>query len=221
MNIKSYLRGIGAGMIVTALVMGVSNNNGHKMTEAEIISEAKRLGMVESSTLLEMNKENVSSASVSSIPVSEGKKDVSVDTSAKDREPDVTLPVEPVTYETEDEDSSASTDSTMVVGDPLKETDETDEIESQTPEPEAIDPMPAGEAGFESGDDYVTIRVIRGDSSVSVSRRIFEAGLVESAVELDRYLCKNGYDKSISVGEYQIPMGSDFEEISKIITRRK
>lgn len=203
MNIRSYLRGIGAGMIVTALVMGVANGNSHKMTEAEIISYAKSLGMVESSTLTEMNKAETSTGSVSVIPVSEGNTSVSISISEadivkepenKDREPDVTLPVEPIKYETES---------------------------SETPEPEAINPMPEGEAGFESGEDYVTIKVIKGDSSVSVSRRIFEAGLCESAVELDRYLCQNGYDKSISVGEYKIPKDADFEEIGKIITRRK
>lgn len=212
MNIKSYLRGIGAGMIVTALIMGAKGAKSHTMTEAEIINAAKSLGMVESSTLLEMNKKTEDDTA-STIPVAPGvSKDLTSasiieDSSAStiDREPDVTLPVEPVIFETE---TTVSSDA-----------DEKDE--PSVVEPEAINPMPEGEAGFESGEDFVTIRVIRGDSSVSVSRRVFEAGLVESAVELDRYLCQNGYDKSISVGEYKIPKDSDFEDIAKIITRRK
>ncbi len=216
MNIKSYLRGIGAGMIVTALIMGVQSGKSHAMTEAEIINAAKNLGMVESSTLLEMNKQNAVEASVSSIPVAPGNiSDIDsalvseeAEASMIDREPDVTLPVEPVVLETE-----------STISDDINDSIETEE--TSTIEPEAINPMPEGEAGFESGDDYVTIRVIKGDSSVSVSRRIFEAGLVESAVEFDRYLCQNGYDKSISVGEYKIPMGSEFDDIAKIVTRRK
>lgn len=216
MNIKSYLRGIGAGMIVTALIMGIRSDKSHTMTEAEIINAAKSLGMVESSTLLEMNKQTIVETSTSSIPVAPGK--ISDLTSASiiegssasviDREPDVTLPVEPIIYETESTTSSDNDESIEVK-------------EASSVEPEAINPMPEGEAGFESGEDFVTIRVIKGDSSVSVSRRVFEAGLVESAVELDRYLCQNGYDKSISVGEYKIPIGSEFDDIAKIITRRK
>ena len=70
------------------------------------------------------------------------------------------------------------------------------------------------------GEDGATITVIRGDSSVSVARRLYEAGLVESAVEFDKYLCDNGYDKVISVGTYDIHYGMDFADIAKLITRR-
>lgn len=50
---------------------------------------------------------------------------------------------------------------------------------------------------------------------------MFEAGLVESAVEFDKFLCSNGYDHSISVGTYEIEYGLDFETMAKIITRRQ
>ena len=63
--------------------------------------------------------------------------------------------------------------------------------------------------------------VMRGDSSVRVARHLFEAGMVESAVEFDKYLCQNGYDHSISVGTYEIAYGLDFETMAKIITRRR
>ena len=80
--------------------------------------------------------------------------------------------------------------------------------------------MPEGEEGYTDLGELVEIKVIPGDSSVSVARRIYEAGLVESAIELDEFLCQNGYDKSISVGTYEIAKGSDFDTIGKIITRR-
>ena len=101
-------------------------------------------------------------------------------------------------------------------------------VEEPEPEPEpepegppAINPMPDDETGYVNSGETVLIKVIKGDSSVSVSRRIFEAGLVESAVEFDNYLCDNHYDKSISVGEYEIEQGADFETIAKTITRRR
>ena len=69
--------------------------------------------------------------------------------------------------------------------------------------------------------ETVTITVVKGDSSVSVSRDLEEAGLVESAKDFDRYLCNNGYDKRISVGTYEIPIGTSEEKIAKIITRSR
>ncbi|MBR5760425.1 MAG: hypothetical protein IKX87_00200, partial [Lachnospiraceae bacterium] len=95
------------------------------------------------------------------------------------------------------------------------------ESELEPEGPPAINPMPDDETGYVNSGETVLIKVIKGDSSVSVSRRIFEAGLVESAVEFDNYLCENHYDKSISVGEYEIEQGADFETIAKTITRRR
>lgn len=67
----------------------------------------------------------------------------------------------------------------------------------------------------------VTLEIVRGDSSNSVSRKLEEAGLVEDAKEYDRYLCENGYDKRISVGTFKIPAGTGEEDIALIITKQK
>ncbi len=68
--------------------------------------------------------------------------------------------------------------------------------------------------------ETVTIVIANGESSVTVSKTLEEAGLVESASDYDRYLCDNGYDKKIRTGTYEIPVGADEEEIALIITRR-
>ncbi len=65
----------------------------------------------------------------------------------------------------------------------------------------------------------VTFEVKQGDSSVSVARRAEEMGLVESAVEFDRFLCQNGYDRRISPGSYQISAMASQKEIADKITR--
>lgn len=201
MKLKSYLRGIGAGMIVAALIMGVAAPKGNaKAPEPE-----------PKQTLLE-SVQDISSADTSSNAqsgqesVSEGE-DVRV----------VSIPA-PVSTET-----GAESEKTSEEGDKTEFVDVSDAEPDTPPEPEgppAIDPMPEDETGYVTNGETVVIKVIKGDSSVSVSRRIFEAGLVESAVEFDRYLCDNHYDKSISVGEYEIAIGADFETIAKTITRR-
>ena len=45
--------------------------------------------------------------------------------------------------------------------------------------------------------ETVQIKIVRGDGSPSVCRRMYEAGLIESAVEFDSFLVSNGYDTKI------------------------
>ncbi|MBO4825380.1 MAG: hypothetical protein IK050_00585 [Lachnospiraceae bacterium] len=200
MKLKSYLRGIGAGMIVTALIMGVAAPKGNAKAQEPVSNE----------TLLESVKD-VSEAESSVVSVSDTGKEVAsaeTQTSAPDEAS--------ISSETSaEEDKTEFVDISASVEEPEPEPE---------PEPEgppAINPMPDDETGYVNSGETVLIKVIKGDSSVSVSRRIFEAGLVESAVEFDNYLCENHYDKSISVGEYEIEQGADFETIAKTITRRR
>lgn len=200
MKLKSYLRGIGAGMIVTALIMGVAAPKGNAKAQEPVNNE----------TLLESVKD-VSEDESNVVSVSDtGKEVVSAKTpSSVSNETSVSSETSTEEGKTEFVDVSVS-------------------VEEPEPEPEpepegppAINPMPDDETGYVNSGETVLIKVIKGDSSVSVSRRIFEAGLVESAVEFDNYLCDNHYDKSISVGEYEIEQGADFETIAKTITRRR
>ena len=198
MKLKSYLRGIGAGMIVTALIMGVAAPKGNAKAQEP---EPKQ-------TLLEAVQE------LSGDDIKENAESIS------DGEGTVVASVSaPVSTETSISETGISEEEGKT-----EFVDVSDAEPETAPEPEgppAIDPMPEDETGYVTNGETVLIKVIKGDSSVSVSRRVFEAGLVESAVEFDRYLCDNHYDKSISVGEYEIEMGADFETIAKTITRRK
>ena len=63
-----------------------------------------------------------------------------------------------------------------------------------------------------------TITIKKGSDSGSVSRVLYEAGLVENAKAFDNYLCNNGYSRSINPGIYEIAPGTSEEEIAKIIT---
>ena len=56
MEKKYYLRGLGLGIIVTAIIMGITLSGGTKrreMTDDEVIARAKELGMTEDSRLLD------------------------------------------------------------------------------------------------------------------------------------------------------------------------
>ena len=94
-----------------------------------------------------------------------------------------------------------------------QETGEQEAVREEEASPEENAPfgMPA-EAGT------VSLQIIRGDSSVSVSKRMEELGLIDDASAYDRYLCQNGYDKKIRTGTYEIPVNATQEEIARMIT---
>lgn len=62
MERKYYLRGLGLGIAVTAVVMGIMASRDKSMTDQEIITRAKELGMVENTVLSEMNEEEEQAA---------------------------------------------------------------------------------------------------------------------------------------------------------------
>lgn len=202
MKLKAYFRGIGAGMIVAALVMSFSSPG-----KAKIPDEPKQ-------TLLESveEKSNVSENIV------EKNDDVGVISFVSANQPsdaDISQNM-PEDIQKDVSVSEPVTESEVSANDLPGEEDTV--VSEITPSP--INPLPEYEAGYVTNGETTEIMVIRGDSSVSVSRRLFEAGLVESAVEFDSYLCQNGYDKYICVGTYNIENGADFETIAKTLTHR-
>lgn len=60
MERKYYLRGLGIGIAVTAIIMGIALSGDRKMTDAEIIARAKELGMVENTVLSEEEDQDAS-----------------------------------------------------------------------------------------------------------------------------------------------------------------
>lgn len=187
MKLRFYLRGLGIGMIVTALLMGFATKDQRAMTDEEIIQRATQLGMVAGNKTLAVEQTAAPTTEPTQKP-----------TSAPTKEPVAEATAEP-TIEPVAEQAIAPTPELTV-------------SEAQTPEKtlspqaEALEPK---------------VLVIKGgESSVSVSNSLFELGLVTSAKEYDSYLCKNGFDKVISVGTYEIPVDASYEDIARIITGR-
>ena len=191
MKLKYYLRGLGIGIVVTAVIMMVALGNKQPMTDEEVIARAKELGMIENSVLTDI-------ADKEKEPVSENNKDENSDVGQEAQQ---------------DEQHDAKQE---------VQQDEKQDVEQEIQQDEQQDDkQPVQESSdTESSDkDTITITVVGGDSSWSVSKRMEEAGLIESAKDFDSHLCKNGYDKRISVGTYEIPTSATYEEMAKIITR--
>ena len=180
MKLRYYLRGLGIGVVVTAIIMTVALGNKRPMTDEEVIKRAKELGMIENSVLADRTDEAVESVG-----------DEVVDHEADDNEV--------VDQEVADNDTD------------VEETNQ-----NETTEEESSKEEPPKE---ETTKDVVSITVVGGDTSWSVSKRMEEAGLIDSAKDFDAHLCRYGYDKKISVGTYDIPKTATHEDMAKIITK--
>ncbi len=168
-RLKYYLRALGTGIVVTALLMGYSQKEPAQMTDEEIRRRAAQLGMVEQQGVLS-------------------------ELAAAATESEETEEPQQTTESEETEEPQQTTEP--------KETEEP----RQTSEPEA---------------DTITLVIVRGDTSVSVSKALEEAGLVEDYQTYDQFLCSGGYDKSINAGTYEIPVNATDEEIARIITKKR
>lgn len=194
------MRGLGIGMIVTALLMGVTAEK-VPLSDAEIRTRAAELGMVESDSLkltdiqnTPVPGENHSGDEAGPGPgPEEGTK--AEEDSDSEAEPTQQLPE---TQGEEDADAGSG---------------ETSGEEGTTSDPD--------EAAGESSAETVTVEVEPGVTSYRICIMLEEEGLVEDAAAFDTYLCDNGYSRKIKFGTYQIPAGASEEEIAKIITRSR
>ncbi len=188
MKLKYYLRGLGIGIFVTALIMSIALGGKEKLSDEEIIARAKALGMVENeeegTVWQNIQKETGGT---------EGKEESDV------------------RPESENEEMKAAS-----------ETEETEPVKPQetAENPETSDGEQAENDGIVAG-QVVSVTIVDGDDSASVSWKMEEVGLVVSSSSFDKYLCDNGYAKKLSPGTYEIAIGASEETIAKTITKTK
>lgn len=234
MKLKYYLRGLGIGIIVTAVLMGVSGNGNAQMTDEQIIAKAKELGMTgEPSTLTQgygsltiepsesdvaMNDQSNDQNSISDHP------NILVPTEGIDSsKPATTLKLTPealqdITSVPEAGDESKITPQEEMIDTPTATPDsETLATPTPTPDTEVPDtPTPTPKPQTEDS-NMVKVSVVKGDSSGSVCKRMERDGLIESAKDFDRYLCNQGYDRHLSFGEYSLSKDMSYEEMAQIL----
>lgn len=229
MNLKYYLRGLGLGIIVTAVVMGVAAG-GKKtgLSDAEIKARAKELGMTESTVLSdnvkrpendgniseEKEPENDDLETVKAPETEEQEKNPSTGEDDKVSQDDKAGPDDKT-----GRDKAVGVETPIIDGEqnkadsPAGNTDKTGEQTGSMEEENGSE-----RTGSEGTAEPVVFMINRGDGSYTVSDRLEKAGLVSSAAEFDHFLVENGYDKKIVAGEHMIPTDADGEMIVKIIT---
>ncbi len=215
MKLKYYLRGLGIGMAVTALILGISfsgrqGQEAQTLTDEQIRERASELGMVDSSelTLAALASSAAQTPEATIEPEAAAEPEMTT-------EPEATAEPE-TTTEPEATAEPKMTTEPEATAEPKRMTEpETTAEPEMTTEPEATEEPELTTAPEQS---QTTITIKKGSDSGSVSRMLYEAGLVENAKAFDNYLCNNGYSRSINPGIYEIAPGTSEEEIAKIIT---
>ena len=230
MKLRYYFRGLGIGILVTALIMGITSKAGRPLTDAEIRAKALTLGMVDPDniSLGSLGSGASDGAEHGNVP-NTGPNEDGEDNGQGQNPPEMAEPSETPdsqgTQEPEEtvgpEISPSPSVSTTSESSPTPAADSTPKptptlTPTPTPEPTlTLTPTPTPEPVTTV--ETVTILIVRGDSSYTVSRRLEEAGLIENARDYDTYLVDNGYSKTIRTGTYKIPVNATWEEIAKII----
>ena len=193
MKLRYYLRGLGIGIIVTALMMGIATRDNAPMTDAEIKAAAYALGMVDSNSI------KLSDIRTTEEPGDNNEAENVEDTAGSSEAENAENAAE--SSEAENAEDTAGSSEAENVGDNTEDTGNSGENE-------------------EPG-ETVSITIKSGSGSRTVCNQLKEAGLIEDAGAFDQYLVDNGYSRRICVGTYKIESGSDWEKIAKIITKTR
>lgn len=206
MKAKYILRGLGLGMIITAVVMGAYTKNAVADARVAVLKE---YGIGEEAALAETLVDVGGSK--------EDDKDVTPPESVSVTAPAAVEGSVPVTVPYNEEQAPE----VQSVPDTAQATEQSgqkavpdDGLESGQ---EAVSAS-ATLAGEQSG--TVTIEISKGDDSGTVARKLYNAGLVESAAEYDAFLMQHGYDKKLSTGTKTIDVTDSWQDIADKLSKK-
>ncbi|MBQ7679194.1 MAG: hypothetical protein IJT34_05015 [Butyrivibrio sp.] len=235
MKLKYYLRGIGIGVILTAVIMGIAlGGRGRNLSDAEIMERARKLGMVEAEgTLSDLVYTDSASQEEADDEAVDGA--AADDDMAGDGEPGEGITLTPLVPEAEEASPSAEAEDGEAAED-IGETGLETEVQSPETVEEAAEPAaddtvepdhPEGDTDHpaEEGEtalvdpSYISINIPRGIGSDSVALMLERAGLVDNATAFNQYLIERRQDRIIRTGNKTIPTGASYEQIASIITK--
>ena len=209
MKLKYYLRGLGIGIAVTALLMGYSNKNRAAEPKAEVATEETAGDLLADRNGEATTEEVIEQSTVENVTVETD----SAETSEE---------------ETSQQETASELESSTQEAETITETESVTETETEsvqaeetTDKKEQTQSSTEADAGNALPQTTIEINIVRGDDSGTVARKLQNAGMVESATEYDAYLMQHGYDKKIRVGKVEIPVDATWQEIAEYISGRR
>lgn len=220
MKLKYYLRGLGVGIICTAIIMGIalSGNKKQKLTDAEIIERARLLGMVMEDESSESDENNNEKKEAENNKIGEQQSENTIlDQQNLQDEKSQKENIQNNAVDNKTSDESDESDN---------QTDKSDESDNQTDKSDESDKSDGlensgNQTTNKDSQDTVELEIKEGDFSDVVSRKLFQAGLIPDASEFNNYVTKKGVDDSLRIGVYHIPIGSTADEIIEILQGKR
>lgn len=242
MKFKYYLRGLGIGVIIATLLLTVEFNVSRKnISDDEIIRRAEKLGMVmadqQSGTVAQAKKDEEDSDAKKDENKENSKADEDVKSEKADQDVAGTEPEDKADTEADknkdkdkDKSDSANKDKAKEEKTDKKSKEESDKKKADDNKEKEDDNASAkeenskGESKATSTEENVVenvdFAINSGEFSDTVSRNLFENGLVDDAANFNTFMISNGYDLKLQPGNYVIPKGSTYDEIINILTSR-
>lgn len=227
------MRGLGIGVIVTALLMGVATKSGAPLSDAEIKARAYGLGMVDSDSLKLTDiygaasgpgdtPEQGDAPGQGTVPGeggASGQGDVPGEGGAS--EPGHGSGQEAAPEQVDRQGQSGESEPGDALGQETAPEQGGEPVSNPDAASENMQSDGRGSQGANPEDaenPTISIVIESGIGSDQISILLAEAGLIERADEFDNYLCSNGYSTKIRYGAYEIPLGTSEEEIIRILT---
>ena len=198
MKLKYYLRGLAVGILVTTIILAISFSQTKKeLSDQEVINRAKQLGMVMADS---------------------GKiEDYREDTQTETGQSEQGETEENVTGDTQ----NGEEDNEGVTGDNGTVTGDNEGGIGDNEGGTADNGTGTEDAGSDTEGKMVTFVISKGQFGRQISESLKKEGLVDDAEAFMKYLGETGKSEEILPGTYEIPMGSTYEEIVKILLAPK
>ena len=191
MRLKYYLRGIGLGIIFTCLMFMLFSNK-----KADNTDQLDKNQQLETTTETLSNQTSGDDKNdIANDEAVSGSADVQNNTDAED---DVSAQNNADAQNTADNQTGAS---------------DTTDTSNQTD-----DSNITGETGTgDVQDEYVTLVIEKGDIARDVAESLYEDGIIDDAESFRKYLGETGVSRTLHAGEYNIKVGSTYEEIVELL----
>ena len=225
MNLKFYLRGLGIGIIVTAIIMLVISSRLNKpLSDEEIKLRAGRLGMVEADGKLTDVIANNASQDTADAEVEADISDDGSQDPTNDKLDEIEQLVDDADAYLEEKNGVYHEYIPNTYVEEQSEPEATPEPTSEptpepTPEPEPEPtPEPADNSTVVSNSGSFVIN--KGEDSYTIAQHLESAGYISDARAFDTFLCQNGYDRKLSAGTYNITSGISEAELAKLLVKK-
>lgn len=219
MKLKYYLRGLGIGIICTAIIMGIalSGNKKETMTDTEIIERARLLGMVmleDTKDLSETEGQESPDDNLAGPQEVQGQESGSKADAPEVKDDSAGQQKDDSTGKQKDDGAAKQEDGSQAKG--VQEDKGQKDKEPSTPAQTNENKTQQG-----TSPKIIKIEIKAGEFSDAVSQKLFQAGLVSDAEAFNKYLTHKGADQTLRVGVYEIPEGATQDQIIDILQNKE